>query len=169
MRKAVSTLIVATVIFTAQAVMAATPLVRLHMKEHSGEGAPTEIDLRLPLTMLGAFAPQLEQGLGQVNLDDQNIDLRSMWQSLRDAGPSQIVSIDGPDGTVEVATTATHLEVRVDQNEKINVSISLELVNAFLSGESLDVEAITIALESMQGQDLINITGDKMELRAWVE
>ena len=169
MKKAVSTLIVATVLFTTQAIMAGSPLIRLQMKEYSNSESPTEIDLRVPLSMLSAMAPQLEEGLSQVNLQDQNIDLRGMWQALRDAGPTQIVAVDGPDGKVEVATTDTHLEVRVDQDEKINVQIPLELVGAFLEGDTMDIEAITAALESMQGQDLININGDNMELRAWVE
>lgn len=134
-------------------------------------GEPVNFKLRIPMSLLNAMAPQLEQAFEQATVENEEFNLREMWAQIKDSGPMRFAEIDGPDAKVIVETTENHLQVAVDSADEgeINLKLPLALGAVLFEQETMDVESLTSALENLAGEDLLTIEGDKVQGRIWVD
>ncbi len=159
-----------TLLLTASFALAADPFIKFELKDFSSGETPTEVKISLPFGMLEALKPTIDNALNEVELHDNEIDLRAIWQEVKNAGPNEYVSIKDGDKSVQVATTETHIVIKVDEDgEDINVTIPLALADALLGQEHPDFDKVIDTLLEFRGQDLLTITGSKIEARAWIE
>ena len=156
-------------LITASFAMATEPMLHIEMTENSGGGEPTEIRVNLPLTMLNAMGQQFDQALNEINIDGQEIDLREIWEQIKNAGPNEYVNIRSDEGTVVVSTDGTYINITVDEgDEHVEVKIPYAVAEILLGSEQPDLEALIDALTSMQG-DLLTITGTEVNGRIWID
>ncbi len=162
-----------TLLFVMTHAVAGEYMLRIEMNVQEGEGDPTTISMSLPAGLLHSFAPQVQEVLNDVDLEEQELNLRQIWQEIRDAGPNNFVEVKGQDGNVLVSTDATHLKVDVDTRDEgeIKLRIPLELGDLFFNNDlqNLNVDEIISRLGDLVGEDLVTITGDKINGRVWVE
>ena len=150
---------------------AQTPMIRLSVQESSLGDEPTAIELTLPLTMLQAMKPTIQEALQNIDMETEgHLDIYAIWQEIKNVGPNEYVTIEDGNETVRVFTTETHLMVNVNQSDgEIELSVPLAVVDAILGQEEMDVEALIATLESMQGQDLVTVVGTDVNVRVWIE
>jgi len=171
MKKALFTALA--VCFTAQLALASGPvkMIRLELTE-TKSGQPTDVKLTLPFNMIRTLAPQIQESINNAKFEHHDIDFREIWREVRDAGPNHYVEITQEDEIVNVSTTETHLlfDIVSKKEGKINVSVPLVLGDILFAQElPIDVEAALAELEALEGQDLVKVTGDQINLRVWIE
>ncbi len=171
MKKSIFNTIFTIAIFTAQFALASQPMLRLEVKEHANSESPTEIQLRIPFGLLEAMKPTIEDALKDMDFAGHgDVDLKSLWQQVKNAGPNDYVNVSSNEGTVAVSTTETNIVIKVDQDEeKVNITLPLALGDAFFSGDQIDFDQVLQALADLQGQELLNVSSDDVEIKAWVE
>ena len=139
--------------------LAADPVIHVQVTEpESGQN----MDLRLPLTMLESLKPTIEQALTDLDIEGQEIDIRAIWQEIKDAGPNTYLDLSG-EHNVNVSTTETHLVVKVTGDDQVDVSLPLAVCDALLGPGGVDFELIMETLASMQGEELISVNGSNGE------
>jgi len=134
-------------------------------------GAPADIKLRLPLSLAGVLAPQIQGAMAEVRTAQGDVNLRDMWAQIKNAGPMRLVDVSGPDANVTVDTTDDHLVVRVDSADegRVHIQVPLALGAVFFENDTVDVPAMLSALEALSGQDLLTIEGDRVNGRIWID
>ena len=134
---------------------------------------PVVFKVTLPMTLIESVRPQIEEAINEINLDEQGIDLPGIWQSIKDAGPNEFVTIKNEEADVKVSTNETHFLVRVNDKQKgedIDISLPLALGDAlFGNGIELDYDSIIDALLSLGDQDLIKVTSPSINGRVWID
>ncbi len=151
----------------AQAAFAQNYFLKCELIEND-DNAPTEIKLSIPLGLLEAMKPSFDEAIGHAKLETHGVNLREIWEQIRNAGPNEYVNINSDDQNVRVSTTETHIVVDVEGDENIHLTVPLAVVEAIFGGDNIDFDQMIDALVGMAGQDLLNITGD-VTARAWVE
>jgi hypothetical protein len=145
--------------------------INIHFEDRSKDG-PT-MQMSLPLSSLVAsIVPQLNQALVSIQEESGDVDFQAIWRQIENEGPTDWVAFNGDEAGVWIATTRTHLLVRVHEKtrgEQINVSIPLVLGDALFQGAEVDFESLVEVLESTVGQDLVSITSSTVKARVWVE
>ena len=143
-----------------------TDLLRVHVIEES-EG--TEVKVNIPMNTLEAFRPTIQNALSDIEVDGHEIDLREIWQQIKDAGPNDFVEINQDGTRVLVATTAENeIRITIEGEDNVNVRIPFALADAFLGHEEIDYDTVMEALYDIEG-DLVNVTGDDVQVRVWIE
>ena len=157
----------------------------LHVRvdEH---GKSSRVRVNVPLTVVEAAleaAPQRIVDKGRIKLDighdgDHDHDLslaemRKIWQSLKDAGDTEIVTVEERDETVRVARKGDLVQVRVSKpsgKEEVHVDVPVTLVDAVLagSGDSVDVKAVIRELRSQRG-DIVRVNDEDSAVRIWID
>jgi hypothetical protein len=130
-----------------------------------------QLNLSLPISFLESFRHQFNDIIQEVSQQETDFDLLAIWTSVRDAGPNQYLTVDGPDGSVNVRTTATHLEFDIDTQEEPNIQVSIPLVlgDAILGNSEVDFDSVIQSLLQLEGQDLIVITSPNINGRVWIQ
>lgn len=164
----------ATIIFAvfAMSAMAANEVKFINVDiQVTEQETPTEVKLRVPMGMINAFAPQVNQALNEAQLEEQEIDFVGMWNELRNAGPNNFITVDGTDGTVNVSTTETELIVSVESDEQnMKVTMPLAVGDAFFAQDGdFSLETLLAELQEFEGQDLVTIEGDNINGRVWID
>jgi hypothetical protein len=146
-------------------------------------GKSSKVRVNVPLAVVEAAleaAPQRIVDKGRIKLDlgrdDHDISLaemRRMWQSLKDAGDTEIVSVEQEDETVKVARKGDLVQVRVSKpggKEEVHVDVPVNLVDAVLagSGDSVDVKAVIRELRSQRG-DIVRVNDENSAVRIWID
>mgnify|MGYP003572352517 FL=1 len=161
-------------LMTAQFSLAAEPhFFKLELQETSQE-EPTNVKLNLPLGMIQAMSPQIQdaidKGLDEVHVQDQTFNLREVWAEIQAVGAHEYARINGPDGVVVVSTTETHLIVEMnDDEQELRAEIPLSVGDILLGSENPDFEAIVEQLIELEEEYLIVVTGTHINMKAWIE
>ena len=154
--------------------------------------------INLPLTMLAKLAGAIDlEGIdnhtfrhGRIRIDDADIDhvdLRAMWNAVKEADDMEFVSIESTHENVTVAKDQGYLLVRVRSDrddddeeaddddrrrgERVNVRVPMAVVDALLSAgeKELDLQAALMALaESGEGELVVVEDGDS-SVRIWID
>lgn len=135
------------------------------------QGEPISVKVNLPLTVVSSFLPQINEALEHADLEEHNVDLKNIWSEIRAAGPNEYVNIEQADGHVVVSTDDDNVTISVEHPEEgqLKVVIPLALGDLILGEEGASTpEDILAALEEWEG-DLVNITGDKVNGRVWIQ
>lgn len=145
--------------------------INIDFKDLTQEGM--EFNVSLPITFLETFKPQIQEALENIKYGEDQIDFGAIWRAVRDSGPTEFVEINDVSTDVKVSTTSTHLLVKVDDKSEghlIDVKVPLALGDAlFTNFDNIDYDSIVDALLQLQGEDLVVITGDKINGRVWIE
>ncbi len=157
----------------------------LHVRvdEH---GKSSKVRVNVPLTVVEAAleaapAKIIDKGRIKLDLDHGRHDghdlslaeMRKVWQSLKDAGDTEIVTVEEEDETVRVARKGGLVQVRVSKlsgKEEVHVDVPVTLVDAILagSGDSVDVKAVIRELRGQRG-DIVRVTDADSAVRIWID
>jgi len=162
---------IAVLVFTAFAALAQNktePMLSIEFRGEDGQ----EMNMTVPVNMLEQFAPQIQQALRDLTIDDKEINLFEIWESIRDAGPNEFLEVNSDDADIKVSTTETHL--RVDVNEKnegknLEVMVPLALGDALFANATFDYQTALDALLSVEG-DLVRVRSadDSIFVRVYI-
>lgn len=148
---------------------------RIHVQEHDGDAA--EVNVNLPLSVLEAIIPTIEQHAfhdGMIDIGDEldGLDLRELLAAVRDAPDADFVTVRSDRESVRVAKEAGVLLVNVDSEdgEKVRVRMPMEVVEAMITDDPqrLDVAA-GLRLLAEFGGDLVTVESDDANVRIWIE
>jgi hypothetical protein len=160
----------------------------LHVRvdEH---GKSSKVRVNVPLTVVEAAleaAPHkiVDQGRIKIDLGHGDHDgeghhhlslaeMRKIWASLKDAGDTEIVSVEEEDETVKVARKGDLVQVRVSRpngKEEVHVDVPVGLVDAVLAGtgDSVDVKAVIRELRGQRG-DIVRVNDENSAVRIWID
>ncbi len=147
----------------------------------SGKGSKVRVNV--PLAVVEAAleaAPQkfVEKGRIKIDMgrDDHDLSLQEMrriWKELKNAGDTELVSVEEEDENVTVARKGDVVQVRVTNakdGEQVHVDVPVNLVDAVLSGgeESVDVKAVIRELRARRG-DIVRVTDRDSAVRIWID
>jgi hypothetical protein len=182
---------------TATAAGAATTDRWLHVRVEESGDRGERVKVNIPLAMLEAMAGAIDLEAidgdafrgGRLRIDDADIDqvdLRAMWNAVKDADDMEFVTVETPDESVRVAKDSGYLLVRVrsarsadeaegsddeGRGEKVDVKVPLAVVDALLSaGENeLDLRAALTALAAAGEGELVVIEDGRSSVRIWID
>jgi hypothetical protein len=160
----------------------------LHVRvdEH---GKSSKVRVNVPLAVVEAAleaAPHkiVDQGRIKIDLGHRDDDgdrghhlslaeMRKIWASLKDAGDTEIVSVEEADETVRVARKGDLVQVRVSKpsgKEEVHVDVPVSLVDAVLAGtgDSVDVKAVIRELRGQRG-DIVRVNDANSAVRIWID
>ena len=144
---------------------------RFEMIEYKTDGEPTEIRVRIPLSMIAAFRGPIDEALAEIDFDGHEIDFRDVWEKVRETGDNEYADIRQDDAEIKVATEGEYVIVKVHQKkggQKITAKIPMALGD-LLFGSRASTEELIEALADFDGEDLFTMEGDNMEMRAWID
>lgn len=164
---------IALAFYTATALAAGPTLIRLEVWAQEPGESPTTVKMNLPIRMLEAMRPTINEALADIHFEKEEFDLIAIWREVRDYGPHEYLQVKDGNHNINVATTETHLLITgvSDEQGDIEVTIPLTLMDMLVDTQSgeLDFDAFLADLAFYQDQDLLTITGDNLSVRAWVE
>ncbi len=143
----------------------------IHVDIVSTEGEGMTMQAAVPLSLLEGVRDKVEEVLDEVQ-KDHSLDFAKIWGSVRDAGPTEFLSMDNKDAKIKVSTTNTHLNIYVDQkaeDHQIKVMVPMALGDVLFTGKTLDMNSVVDALLALEGQDLVTIKSDEINGRVWIE
>jgi len=136
----------------------------------NAQDASSNFQMSLPLSMIELLKPQIEEILASASTDSAS--LQETWKIVRNVGPSEVVEIRNENADLKVTSSETELLVQVvdkKDGSKSLVTVPIILGDAFLSTPEPDWHAVARVVLSMNGADLVRISGDKVNGRAWIE
>ena len=153
----------------------------LHVRVDEADGAKVKVNV--PISMVEkaiAMVPQEHLRDGGIHLDHFSddfsiVELRELWQEIKDSPDMTFVTVEEDDESVRVWKETGYLKVHVidggNSNEQVDVQIPLVVVDALLSGDSdeLDIEAAIRALVAEGEGELVTVSGDDETVRVWVD
>jgi hypothetical protein len=182
---------------TATLAGAATTERWLHIRVEEDNGRGERVKVNLPLSLLGKVAGAIDleeidghsfRG-GRIHIDDADIDhvdLRAMWNAVKEADDMEFVSIESTDEDVSVAKDRGYLLVRVrsgrdDDDEesdndrrrgdRVDIKVPLAVVDALLSAgeKELDLQAALMALAESGEGELVVVEDGSSSVRIWID
>lgn len=150
----------------------------LHVYVEEDGGSGETVRVNVPISLIEEILPLIEhENLkgGKVRLDDQDLeglDLRALWEAVRDTEDGEFVRVQGEDENVRVAKTEGMLlvEVRGD-DEKVDIRVPLEVIDALFSSgtEELDILAALKALGRFPDHDVVSVDDGSSRVRVWID
>ena len=145
---------------------------RFEMTETESNGTPTEIKVRVPLSIVGAMTSQIEEAFEQVDFEGQELNIKELWAEVRAAGDNDFIEIDKEGAHIKVSTEGDFLLVSVEENESdqtINVKVPLSLGDLLFAEGGPDVDGILEELSNFTDVELFTIESEKVNAKAWIE
>lgn len=146
-------------------------------------GKSSKVRVNVPMAVVEAAleaAPERIVDKGRIKIDlgrdDHDLSLaqmRKLWQELRAAGDTDIVTVEDEGETVRVSRKGDLVQVRVtkaSEKEEVHVDLPVNLVDAVLAGagDSVDVKAVIRELRSQRG-DIVRVTDANTAVRIWID
>lgn len=191
--------LVAMLAITATLAGAATTDRWLHIRVEERDGRGERVKVNLPLSMLGKVAGAIDveeidghsfRG-GRVRISDTDIDhvdLRAMWNAVKEADDMEFVNIESTEENVSVAKDQGYLLVRVRpgqddgdddealdddrrRGERVDIKVPLAVVDALLSAgeKELDLQAALMALAESGEGVLVVVEDGRSSVRIWID
>jgi hypothetical protein len=173
-------LIAGALLILATGLTAASDDLWLHVfVQEDGESGET-VRVNVPIAFVEQVLPLIENEHirdGKIVIPEQaeleGVDLRGIWEAVRDAADGEFVTVDGADENVRVAKQDGMLLVNVDDDgEKVRVRVPLDVVDAAFSGDSgqLDVAAALRVLgERYPSHDIVTVEEGPAVVRVWID
>jgi hypothetical protein len=160
----------------------------LHVKVHDAK-EDSHVTVNLPLSMIektSALIPAEARSAGKLRMHDKDMDvvqLRQIWNEVKNRPDATYVTVDEKDSKVRVAKIGDYLSIiskehsakdhsgRQGGKENVEVKIPLEVVSALLSGQGdeMNVGAAIQALARRGAGELVTVDGDSETVRIWVD
>jgi hypothetical protein len=151
----------------------------IHVYVQEGGEHPETVRVNVPLSLVESVLPLIEceeikNGRVQIldEIEAEGIDLKAMWEALRSAEDGEYVTVESDDGHVRVAKADGLFLVKAEEDEeKVNVRIPLDVVDALFSSEEgeLDILAAVQALGRHSGQDVVTVEDGSSRVRIWID
>ena len=141
---------------------------------------PSRVSVNLPLAVVEAVleaAPQTlcSHGRVRIGLAKHHLelaDLRRIWQELKNAGDTELVSVEAKDEQVKVARKGELVQIRVNEpgGEGVKIDLPVSLVDAALAGDGdeLDVRALLRELQKHRGE-IVRVNEKDGSVRIWID
>ena len=153
----------------------------LHVRVEEGERG-SKVSVNLPLTVVEAAlsaAPDVIAADGKFHIGRDHhhgvsvADMRKIWAELKNAGDTELVTVEEKDETVKVARRGDSVQVRVNRTgsgEEVRVDVPVSLVDAALAGdgETIDVKALVRELAKRRG-DVVHVNEKDNKVRIWID
>lgn len=151
----------------------------LHVQIEGKDDETGNIAVNLPLQAVGAVMAMAPDNIispnGRLVVAEEHgvsvSDIRHVWQSVKDAGNAEFITLTAEERTVRIGRAGDQIEVRVEHDdETVRIDLPLVLVDALLSGEgeTLDVAAAIDQLSTLRG-DIVRVTEEERQIRVWVD
>lgn len=159
--------------------LAQAPSPWLHVRvEEPAKGSRVHVNLPLNVVEVALkAAPDALVSHGRINLGRNGhglslTDLRRVWNELKSAGDTDLVTVEEKGENVRVGRKGGLVEVRVERKgkEEVKVEIPVEVVDALLSGEGeeLNVKAALAQLQTRRG-DIVRVNDENSTVRVWID
>ncbi|MCA9730029.1 MAG: hypothetical protein KC729_20265 [Candidatus Eisenbacteria bacterium] len=158
----------------------------LHVRIDSDDPDGDRVRVNVPIELIETLLPMIETeefGHGRIRVDDTDLDgveLRKLWNAVRDTKDGQFVSVESRHESVSVAKEGGLLKIRVlehhrrhedEQGNHIDVQLPIKVVDAMLSGneDELDLVAGLQALREHGSSILVTGSDDGSDIRIWID
>ena len=151
----------------------------LHIRVQEGE--LEKVSINLPVSVISAFLPLLEQKMGHLRGDHIQMggqelgiaQLREIWNALKTDGTYELANIQTEDENIRVTLDENNLLVDTDEasQEQVHVRIPVPVVDALLSGtgDELNLAGAVETLASLGGSDLVQVQSGDEHVRIWID
>ena len=168
----------------ATTVMAAPPDQWIHVRVISTGSKGETVRINVPMSFAEAVLPslcaeKLREGKMKFGGKIDDVDLRAVFQAVRDSPDNEFVTVEKADESVRVAKAGGNLLIKVRQkhagknedNENVDIKVPLTVVQALLSGNKseLDVLAGIRALSAQGNMELVTVNGQSETVRIWTD
>ena len=151
----------------------------LHIRVQEGE--LEKVRLNLPVSVISAFLPLLEDKVGHLRGDHLQMggqelgiaQLREIWTALKTDGTYELANIQTEEQSIRVTLDENNLLVDTDEasKEHIHVLIPVQVVDALLSGtgDELNLTGAVETLASLGGSYLVEVRYGDDHVRVWID
>jgi len=154
-----------------------TRWVNVNVSEHS-EG--TKVEVHLPLNLVLSVLKSVDvdnfhRGRVDLDIDDADIDWAEIFAAVTDAPDGQFVTVDSPEGKVNVSKRGGTLLIDVSEmdgeNSKVKVTVPVEFMDALSISDSsqIDVAALLESFDRLPNGDIVTVESDDADVRVWIE
>jgi hypothetical protein len=165
--------------FAATPLQAQTPWIHIEVDENEADTSHVKVNLPLSVVEIALeAAPEkiVDRGKIRIQHTDEDIDvedLRRMWNELRTAPDSELVSVEGKDETVSIRREGGQILVEVDdrrEGDKARIQVPVAVVDALFSGEGqeLNLKGAISELKSLRGE-VVRVDDGKTKVRIWID
>ncbi|RPJ58400.1 MAG: hypothetical protein EHM23_17700 [Acidobacteria bacterium] len=151
----------------------------LHVRVDTPKKGGETINVNIPLALAETVLPLIKEkeiSGGKIRFDEKDIttqDLRKIWQTVKEQGNAEYVTVQTADTHLRVAMEGQYLIVRTDEASKSQVQVTLptRVVDALLSGpdDTLDLLAAIRALQESGTKELVSIKDDETNVKVWID
>jgi len=168
-----------TLTFGAIPLQAQTPWIHIEVDENEADRSHVNVNLPLSVVQIALEAAPgkiVDNGKIRMNHIDEDLDvedLRRMWNELRSAPDSELVTVEKKDETVSIRRQGAEILIEVDDRgdgDKVHVRVPVTVVDALFSGEGQELnlkEAIS-ELRSLRG-DIVRVDDGETKVRIWID
>lgn len=182
MNKMIAVLVV--LLAAATTVIAAPPGQWIHVRVISNGSKGETVRINVPMSFAEAVLPAICADKfrgGKVKFGGKidDVDLRSVFQAVRDSPDNEFVTVEKPDESMCVAKAGGNLLIKVHQkrtgkdadNQNVDIKVPLTVVQALFSGDKgeLDVLAGIHALSAQGNMELVTVNGQSENVRIWTD
>ena len=158
---------------------AQTPWIHVEVDENDADASHVKVNLPLSVVQIAlSAAPEkiVDDGRIRMHHIDENLDveeLRRMWNELRSAPDSELVTVQKKDETVSIRRQGEEILIEVDDREdggRVHVRVPVTVIDALFSGEGQELnlkEAIS-ELKSLRG-DIVRVDDGETKVRIWID
>jgi hypothetical protein len=165
--------------FGAVPLQAQTPWIHVEVDESDDDASHVKVNLPLSVVEIALeAAPEkiMHDGRIRMHHTDEDIDvddLRRMWNELRSAPDSELVSIEKKEETVSIRRQGDQILIDVDDRDDrdtAHIEVPVAVVDALFSGEGQELnfkEAVS-QLKSLRG-DIVRVDDGETKVRIWID
>jgi hypothetical protein len=180
----ISFLMAMTIAATAPRSLAGTSERYLHIKVDDGTKGES-VNVNVPISMAEKILPAVSHGnlhegrvtIGRTDMD--NVDIRALLDAVRSAPDNEFVTVKEKDQEIRLAKSKGNLLVHVrdtssksSEEEKVDITIPIKIVDALLSTakqNELDITAALQALSDAGDTLLVTVQDASQHVRIWVD
>ena len=162
-------------------VQAQTPWIHIEVDENETDDSHVKVNLPLSVVQIVLeAAPDKIVKDGRIHLhdldDDLDVeDLRRMWNELRTAPDSELVSVEGKGNgeRVSVRRQGDQILVEVDDRDDrdtVRIQVPVTMVDALFSGEGqeLNLKGAIEELKTLRGE-IVRVDDGETKVRIWID
>lgn len=165
--------------FGAAPLRAQTPWIHIEVDENEADASHVKVNLPLSVVEIALqAAPEKIVNDGRIRMHhiDEDIDvddLRRMWNELRSAPDSELVTVEKKDETVSIRRQGDRILIDVDDRadrDTAHIQVPVTVVDALFSGEGqeLNVKEAISQLKSLRG-DIVRVDDGETKVRIWID
>jgi hypothetical protein len=155
------------------------PWIHVQVNQEGADGAKVNVNLPLSLIEVALEVAKDEALAGgeiEINHTDVSVeDMRRMWNELKQAGDSDLVTAEQRDELVQVSQRDQRVLVQVTDKTtgktKVHVEVPAAVVDSLLSGtgERLNLKGALAQLGSQSRGEFIRIDDGDNHVRVWID